>query len=71
MRAQNVVALAKNTGLRRDRLYKTFGGQVNPQLGRVMELFAGLDVQLIVKPLRPTNNPPLPKRGRPLKIRKT
>jgi hypothetical protein len=43
MRAQNVLALAEATGLRRDRLYKTFGGDINPRLGRVMELFAGLD----------------------------
>jgi probable addiction module antidote protein len=67
MRAQNVVALAKATGLRRDRLYKTFGGNVNPQLGRVMELFAGLDVRLVVKPLPPKEKPPRPKLGRPPK----
>jgi probable addiction module antidote protein len=66
MRAQNVLALAEATGLRRDLLYKTFGGEVNPQLGRVMELFAGLDVQLIVKPVRPKPKPPRPKLGRPL-----
>jgi probable addiction module antidote protein len=67
MRAQNVVALAKSTGLRRDRLYKTFGGDVNPQLGRVMALFAGLDVRLTVKPLPPKKKPPRPKLGRPPK----
>ena len=65
MRAQNVLALAEAAGLRRDRLYKTFGGNVNPQLGRVMELFAGLDVRLSVKPLRPKKKPPRPKLGRP------
>ena len=65
MRAQNVLALAEATGLRRDRLYKTFGGNVNPQLGRVMELFAGLDVRLSVKPLPPRKKPPRPKLGRP------
>jgi probable addiction module antidote protein len=64
-RAQNVLALAEATGLRRDRLYKTFGGNVNPQLGRVMELFAGLDVRLSVKPLPPKKKPPRPKLGRP------
>ena len=41
MRAQNVQAIARETGLRRDRLYKTFGGEVDPQLGRVMALFNG------------------------------
>jgi probable addiction module antidote protein len=67
MRAQNVKALAAATGLRRDRLYKTFGGDVNPQLGRVMELFAGLDIQLVVKSVPPTEKPPRPKLGRPPK----
>jgi probable addiction module antidote protein len=67
MRAQNVLALAEEAGLRRDRLYATFGGKVNPRLGRVMELFAGLNVQLIVKPVRPKDKAPRPKLGRPLK----
>jgi probable addiction module antidote protein len=65
MRAQNVVQLAANTGMRRDRLYKTFGGGVNPQLGRVMKLFAGMDVQLVVKALPPKAKAPGPKLGRP------
>jgi probable addiction module antidote protein len=67
MRAQNVLALAGSTGLRRDRLYHTFNGEVNPQLGRVMELFAGLDVRLTVKPVAPKEKPPRPKLGRPPK----
>jgi probable addiction module antidote protein len=71
MRAQNVVALAEATGLRRDLLYKTFGGKHNPQLGRVMELFAGLDVRLVVKPLKPKEKPPRPKLGRPSKVNET
>jgi probable addiction module antidote protein len=71
MRAQNVLALAEATGLRRDLLYKTFGGEVNPQLGRVMELFAGLDVRLVVKPLKPKEKPPRPKLGRPPKVNET
>ena len=66
MRAQNVVQLAAAAGLRRDRLYHTFGGNVNPQLGRVMELFAGMDVELTVKTAPPTPKPPRPKLGRPL-----
>lgn len=68
MRAQNVLQLAVATGLRRDRLYKTFGGDVNPQLGRVMELFAGMDIELTVKvkALPPSPKPPRPKLGRPL-----
>ncbi|WP_409364877.1 hypothetical protein [Bradyrhizobium sp. JYMT SZCCT0428] len=38
MRAQNVKAIAREMGLRRDRLYKTFGGETDPQLGRVMAM---------------------------------
>jgi probable addiction module antidote protein len=67
MRAQNVKMLAALAGLRRDRLYHTFGGDVNPQLGRVMELFAGLNVQLVVKALEPRAKPPQAKLGRPPK----
>ena len=66
MRAQNVLQLAAATGLRRDLLYKTFGGDVNPQLGRVIELFAGMDVELTVKALPPSPKPRRPKLGRPL-----
>ena len=66
MRAQNVLQLAGVTGLRRDTLYHTFGGAVNPQLGRVMELFAGMDVELTVKAIPPSPKPPRPKLGRPL-----
>jgi probable addiction module antidote protein len=67
MRAQNVKQLAVASKLRRDTLYHTFGGDVNPQLGRVMELFAGLDVELMVKAVSPTTpKPPRPKLGRPL-----
>ena len=58
---------AEEAGLRRDRLYATFGGKVNPQLGRVMALFAGLNVQLVVKPLQPKKKAPRPKLGRPPK----
>jgi probable addiction module antidote protein len=67
MRAQNVKAMAENAGLRRDRLYKTFGGDIDPQLGRVIALFAGLDVCLAVNPLPPKTKSPRPKLGRPKK----
>ena len=40
---------------------------MNPQLGRVKELFAGLNVQVVAKPLPPTKQAPRPKLGRPLK----
>jgi probable addiction module antidote protein len=67
MRAQNVQARARVAGLRRDRLYKTFGGEVNPQLGRVMELFEGLGVRLTVTALPPRDRAERPKLGRPRK----
>jgi probable addiction module antidote protein len=68
LRAQNVSALARATGLRRDRLYKTFGGDIDPDFSRVLELLEGFDVQVTIKPRevkRP--KPPLPKLGRPRK----
>jgi probable addiction module antidote protein len=67
MRAQNVQAIAREAGLRRDRLYKTFGGEVDPQMGRVMALFKGLGVRLSVMPHKPEKRPPRPKPGRPHK----
>ena len=65
MRAQNVKAMARETGLRRDNLYKTFGGEIDPQLGRVMVLFEGLGVRLSVMPVKPKQRPSRPKLGRP------
>ena len=49
LRAQNVMALARDAGLRRDRLYKTFGGDIDPDFSRVLKLLEGLGVQLTVK----------------------
>ena len=44
MQAQNVQMLARDAGLRRDTLYKTFGGRIDPQLSRVLKLFRAMDV---------------------------
>ena len=68
LRAQNVMALSRATGLRRDRLYKTFGGEIDPDLSRVLKLLEGLDVQIMIVP-RKERKPklPLPKLGRPRK----
>ena len=68
LRAQNVMALSRATGLRRDRLYKTFGGEIEPDFSRVLKLLEGLDVQITIvarKERKP--KPPLPKLGRPRK----
>ena len=66
LRAQNVSALSRATGLRRDRLYKTFDGKSEPDFRRVLKLLEGLDVQIVVVPREePTPKSPLPKLGRP------
>ena len=67
MRAQNVLALSKDTGLGRVTLYKSFGGNANPQLGRVLKLLDGLSVRLSVKPLPLKERPRRLHRGRPRK----
>ena len=67
MRAQNVKALAEFTGIRRDGLYKTFSGsRKDPQFSRILNLFEGLDVRIVVKPLPPKERPTRPKLGRPI-----
>jgi probable addiction module antidote protein len=66
MQAQNVKELAEVTGMRRDGLYKTFGRiKKDPQLSRVLRLFEGLDVRIVVEPMPPRGKPPRPKLGRP------
>jgi probable addiction module antidote protein len=68
LRAQNVSAISRATGLRRDRLYKTFGGEIDPDFGRILKVLEGLDVQLTVQPREVVKpKPPLPKLGRPTK----
>lgn len=67
MRAQNVQALAREAGMRRDKLYVSFGGDTEPYLYRVMALLNALGVGLTVKALPPRPIPPRPKLGRPRK----
>jgi probable addiction module antidote protein len=68
MQAQNVKELAEITGMRRDGLYKTFGsGKKDPQLSRVLNLFDGLDIRIVIEPLPARDKPPRPKLGRPSK----
>jgi probable addiction module antidote protein len=67
MQAQNVTELAEVTGMRRDGLYKTFGrSKKDPQLSRILGLFDGLDIRIVIKPLPAREKPPRPKLGRPL-----
>jgi probable addiction module antidote protein len=65
MQALNVKALSETTGMRRDGLYKTFDGKKDPQLGRILKLFDGLDIRIVVKAVPPKVKPPRPKAGRP------
>lgn len=69
MRAQNVQALAREAGLRRDKLYVTFGGETEPFLYRVMAILNAFGVRLTVKAAPPRPIPPRPKLGRPRKQR--
>ena len=67
LHAQNVKAFARENGLRRDGLYHTFSGKLDPALGRVLKVLQGLNVRLTVVPLPPKPKPPRPKLGRPIK----
>jgi len=71
LRAQNVQALARESGMRRDKLYRTFGGKVDPTLGRVLKLLSALNVGLAALPRAPRAIPSRPKLGRPKKQRST
>jgi probable addiction module antidote protein len=64
---QNVMAVAREAGMRRDKLYRTFGGRVDPTLGRVMALLGALNVGLVAVPRLPRSTPPRPTLGRPRK----
>jgi probable addiction module antidote protein len=69
MKAQNVKALSEAIGIRRDGLYKTFAGTDglrDPQLSRLLRLFEGLNVRIVVKPSPVRERLPRPKLGRPL-----
>jgi hypothetical protein len=68
LRAQNVSPLSRATGLRRDRLYKTFDGKIEPDFRRILKLPEGLEVQLVVvlrECPKPKPKPELLKLGRP------
>lgn len=57
LRAQNVKAVARASGMRRENLYKTFDGEVDPRLSRVMALANALGVNFTVKALPPREAP--------------
>ncbi|KQT05494.1 transcriptional regulator [Bradyrhizobium sp. Leaf396] len=69
VKSENVSALALRLGIMRTTVYKTFGGTVDPQLHRVLNLFAALKVRLTIEPTtRPKIRAPRPKLGRPPKV---
>jgi len=67
IRAHNVLAIAEAAGLRREGLYKTFTNKSDPRIGRILKLFAALDVQVVVKALPRKPKTPRPKRGPPFR----
>jgi probable addiction module antidote protein len=67
LRAQNVAELSRRMALRRDRLYKTFGGEIDPGFGRVLKLLEGLEVQITIAPRKVPKPQALLKPGRPRK----
>jgi probable addiction module antidote protein len=50
MRAHGVARLAEKAGMRRDSLYRSFGGEFIPPFDRVIIILQALDIQLIAKP---------------------
>ena len=58
VQAQNVQILARDAGLRRDTLYKTFGGKRDPQLSRVLKVFGALNLHFQVVPSAKCDFPP-------------
>jgi probable addiction module antidote protein len=64
---QNVAAIAREAGMRRDKLYGTFGGDVDPVLSRVLKLLRALNIQLVAVPGPLKAAPPRPRLGRPKK----
>jgi probable addiction module antidote protein len=50
VRAQGVTKFSKKAGMRRDALYRTFDGETNPPLDRVINVLLALGVELKVIP---------------------
>jgi probable addiction module antidote protein len=52
LRAHGMSEFARKTGLNRRTLYTSFGGEVTPNLDRVLKTLAALKVELVAKPIR-------------------
>ncbi|MCK1291987.1 MULTISPECIES: transcriptional regulator [unclassified Bradyrhizobium] len=68
--AQNVSFLAREAGIERRTMYKTFGGAVDPNLSRILKVLAAMQLRLLVVPLPHRSGLPRPKLGRPPKASK-
>lgn len=68
--SQNVSSLAREAGIERRTMYKTFGGAVDPHLSRILKVLAAMQVRLLVVPLPHRSGLPRPKLGRPPKAPK-
>ncbi|TYG33290.1 putative addiction module antidote protein [Lonepinella koalarum] len=46
-RARNITALAEQTGLGRENLYKVFSGKVQPRFDTVLKILTALNIEFI------------------------
>jgi probable addiction module antidote protein len=49
VRAQGVTRFSQKAGMRRDSLYRSFGGELIPPFDRVINVLLALDIRLIAK----------------------
>jgi probable addiction module antidote protein len=50
LKGQNVSEIARRAGMRRDTLYRSFSGNVDPSLSRVLKLLKAINVRLVAIP---------------------
>ena len=67
VRGQNVKALARKTGMGREGLHRSFAGEVQPDLGRLLGLLSALEIRLVAVPEFSKRTPARSKPGRPKK----
>jgi probable addiction module antidote protein len=51
IRAQGMTKVSRNTGLNRSTLYISFGGDMMPNIDRVIRTLAALQLEIVVKPI--------------------
>ncbi len=54
-RAKGMTSVAKETGLTRESLYKSFGGQSKPEFDTVRKVMTSFGVKLVVEPIKDEN----------------